>query len=137
MKKSILMLIAVMLLSLSFAKAQLVTMYDLVLQTRSAGGNTYVVPNKNISFYDNFKGAKTLAIDNQNIELVLTTSNGANTIPSRDGRSWNGISEYKGMSTSLQRTYFVWVSGNKTVVGFYDDPDPVNEYINKLIEKGF
>lgn len=132
MKKSILFFTAFMLLGLSFAKAQIVTMYDLVLETKTGSENKYKVSGQNIFFYSKEPGVKMLTIDKQNIILEQTTSNGANVLKVK-----NNVSIREFSKTTSGRTHFVCISGNKAVYAFYDKPNPMREYVQKLQEKGF
>ncbi|TAG03739.1 MAG: hypothetical protein EAZ44_05735 [Cytophagia bacterium] len=131
MKKIILTLIAFMFLGLSFAKAQLVTMYDLVLESRNGSQSTYKVSGQNIFFYTKETGPKMLTIDKQNILLEKTNSNAVNLLKVKN----TAITEFS--RTTSGRTHFVCVAGDKVVYAFYDEPNPMREYLQKLKEKGF
>ncbi len=146
MKKSIFTLVAFMLLGLSFAKAQLVTTYDLTFQRQ------YSRNNINVSEFQNTKSKilinanlpKDRSIASPFMALFNLTINEVSTA------LVNPIinSGFKGTAFKIgNRTHVIsWNEKNKKCLyGFFDDqpdtkggqPDPRDEY-NKIAEqKGF
>ncbi len=138
MKKSILFLTAFMLLGLSFAKAQLVTMYDMTFRGLDTAPMSlifnYNVPNQNTFV----KVEPSIVSQDYNVSLII---NGTTTKFSKV----NGIMYGKDNKTIFgqwsgrigTRTHLIRIDSvkGKYVYAFFDDP--MEEYNKKIKEKGF
>ncbi len=146
MKKSILFLIAFMLLGLSFAKAQLVTMYDLTSvesKTNQFGitqNKSFILnaPSQNISI--NVSVTEVIESGGFSTRRFLKASVIFGTI-SFDRMS-NGTQPEDGLWTKKvgNRTHLVRidVGKKKYVYAFFDDqPNPMDEFNQKIQQKGF
>lgn len=134
MKKSILFLVAFMLLGLSFAKAQLVIMYDLSLH-KSSRGETLIFVNTNLGI------GVTINVPSKDQKMndfrVFLNGNGVETRLTNINTSVIGVKSnvFEGKIGNRKHLVCIDVKNKKCVYSFFDDP--LDEFLQKAIQKGF